>query len=608
MALVELGGPIEQGARTIPPVNKFNAFLDNYLNQVQKEPLAVLGTAAGIAIDRARDNTPVMNNETIADWNKRVPGLNIPSGTREATGKAILGNQMKSNILTAVSDNPQNNGVLALAGKVLGGTQRFIVNPTNVLALTVGGVVASSLAEGAALVGEKFLPEIPTLGRFFPELVQKATSSGLEGLLFGFVEGLISNSAEAARRKELEGEETSTREIVQKSINEAAVTGAGGFALDVAASGISKGFKILKGKFNDNPVMDEELQRRTEAENKTAFQDRVSQISENHKDAALENNPKAKELVDSVFDKTNQLAIKFKKAVPENQQVDSIISSIDEIKKSDIPSNQKMNSLAMVQRNLKEIGGGILEKNFKSINRDLNAYGRIFQVAKSEHDQLASILSDFRVVTPDDFSNIQKMAISQMEDGRAADAEPYINEMAVKNSQILNDRLQQAGFNRGRVLHAVLDSLDVIKERQNNLSDTIDSAKDLLKETKDKSERSLIKGVINGRQALHTITTHDRAVHELLATAITNGFKPSSGVEISSFLANQVTKDADFIGGYGKLIEDLNGEPVPNILARVEEKPEAFTPESKEEIKIEGQKKELARPIVQAAFKCLIGE
>ncbi len=610
MAVLGVGGPTEQGIREQPPVNKFNVFIDNYLEQANKGTTEVAGETAGIALDKARDNTPLLDETTKQDWTSRVPNLKIPDGTRQATGKALLNNQMKKNLNTAIVQDPQNNGTVAWAGAILGGTQRFILDPTVVAALGVGSFVK----EGAGLLASRYLPELPSLAKFFPEAAQKIVLAGIEGGTFGFSDALFRESAEAAQRKVLRGEDTPVKQFVQGAIDEAGLTALGGIGLDVAGRGIAKGFKLLEArKFNENPVMDEELSRREEVENKAQFQSNAQKIGDNHVKAATENVSQASQSVEKAAKESKEAIITFKKLRPEHEEINQLSETLDTINKSDAPLNEKVQGLAMIRRELSGLSktnDNILDEHVTTIDKNINSYVRNLSDSKLNEDvgSLSRILSDYRVITPNDVTNLKKVAIAQMQEGRAANVEPYINELVVQNSQNLIERLAESGINRGRVLHATLDSLDVIKNRESKLEDSLKNIEDLLKEAKEKPERQQLRGQRDGITALKSIVTGQRATHELIATALTNGFKPSTGEQITSFLANQTSVDSEIMGGYGKLIEDLGGEPVEDILARVEEKPESFTPESKAEQKILTDKKNLAKPIIEDAFKCLIGE
>ncbi len=609
MAVLGIGGPQEQGEREIPPVNKFAVFLDNYLQQAQKAPTAIAGETAGIAIEEARDNTPELDQDTIDSWNKDVPNLNIPQGTREATGRVLLSNQMKKNLNTSIVNDPQNNGKIAWAGTILGGTQRFILDPTVVASALIGGGVA----KGAALVGSRFLPEITSMAKFLPQAA-RAVKGGIEGGVFGFVDGLTRGTIEAKRRQVEEGEEIPSREVVKGAIDEAALTAGGGIVLDVAARGIGKGFRLLGDrKFNKQAVLDEELARREEDDNKKQFQDRVSKIRDNHLQSAKENIPRAQESVDKAFDSSESAIAKFKTEKPENREINGLSETLKTIKESDSPINEKIQGVALVRKELEDLSiknDGVLKDNIKDINKNVDRYVNNLSQAKLSDDvsSLSRILSDFRMITPDDFSNLKKVAIAQMEEGRAANIEPYINELVLQNSQNLMDRLDETGINRGQVLHSILDSLDVIKGRQKDIEDFLKRDQDALKTTKGKGKRAELKGSINGRIALQTAVVKQRAVHELLATAITGGFKGNTGEDIASFLQNQLSRDSEVLGGYDNLLREMNSEPIEDILAKVEEKPEPFTPESKEDIEKIQTRKSLAAPLIEDAVKCILGQ
>ncbi len=194
MGFLDAPSPLPSGTRGQPPaVSKFSQFLDNYLAQVQKSPTAQAGETAGIAIEEARDNTPVLDDVTRESWNKQIPNLNIAQGTREASARSILANQMKENLNTAIVKDPQNNSILAWSGEILGGVQRFILDPEVIVAALAGGAVG----EGAALVGSRFLPETSALAKFFPQIARAVGTTGLEGGVFGFVDGMTTGEIEA---------------------------------------------------------------------------------------------------------------------------------------------------------------------------------------------------------------------------------------------------------------------------------------------------------------------------------------------------------------------------------------------------------------------------
>jgi len=48
----------DTGERRIPPVSKFNAFLDNFINQVNQSPTVEFGQTAGIEIIKLQDDSP----------------------------------------------------------------------------------------------------------------------------------------------------------------------------------------------------------------------------------------------------------------------------------------------------------------------------------------------------------------------------------------------------------------------------------------------------------------------------------------------------------------------------------------------------------------------
>lgn len=621
MAFLGVGGP-EEGAEKVPaPTNPFMLFVDNFVNQVNKSPTGQLAETARIGIDKLFDKSAVLPDNIINSWKSQIPGLEIPSGTRMATGTVMRNDQMNTNNLNVIENDPQNNGVLGFTGTLVGGTDRFILDPTVLasaatgegaadllLGAEEGGAVGASEA-GGSLVDPSFLPEAPYVAQASPETSSSLIHSGITGGMFGITDGLFQGSIDALKKKQLLNEGTPVSQIVNNSLVKGGTFAGVGVGFDVALKDISQGMDLLKGKFDGNPDLDNELASRTEEENKNAFQERVSQIKENHRTSALGGSEKANEAIQNTFSKTKEAIQKFKEKNPENKRINILDSTVDEISKSDSPFNEKLEALSKTKLELAQLSskqGGFLDNNLKDINREINSYHRL--IRNTQPDELHKILSDFRMITPSDTAALTKITLAQAEAGRAADVEPYLNELVFQNSQVLSDRLDESGFNRGQVLHSVLDSLDVIREREKNIEDTIGNAKDLLSKTEDPEERSLLKGVISGRKVLREQATNQRATHEILATAISKGFKPASDLSITSYLKNQMSKDADFIGGYEKLSDELLGEAPSETLAKVEEKPEAFTPEGVDEAKRIKVRKDLAPKMSEAAVKCLLGK
>lgn len=621
MAFLGVGGPETGAEKTPPPVNPFMMFIDNFVNQVTKSPTGQLAETARIGIDKLSDDSAVLPQKIIDSWQSQIPNLKIPFGTRMATATVIRNDQMSANNLNVIENNPQNNGLLAYTGAILGGTDRYLLDPTVLgsaltgdgvgdllLGAEEGGAVGAAVS-GESLAGPSFLPEAPYVAQINPGTSTSLVRTGLIGGMFGVTDGLIKGSISAAQRKVVLDEGTPVGQVVRDSMKEGVTTALFAVGLHVASGAISEGMKLLSGKFDSNPDLDNELASRTEEENKNAFQKRVSQIQKNHKAAASGDSKEAQENIQNTFAKTKVAISKLKEREPENKRLDVLGSTVDEISKSDSPFNEKIDSIAKVKLELTQLSrkkGGFLNKDLKEINREINSYYSL--AGAPVEDKLQSVLSDFRMVTPSDFTALTKIATAQMEDGRAADVEPYLNQLVFQNSQILNDRLDAAGFNRGKVLHAVLDSLDVIKEREKNIEETVGNARDLLKETVDPEERNLIKGVIAGRDELRRQATNQRAIHEILATAISKGFEPASDLSVTSYLKNQMSNDADFIGGYQELSDELLGDAPSEALAKVEGEPEAFTPEGVEEAKKIKIRKNLAPKMSEAAVKCLLGE
>lgn len=641
MAVIGFGGPEEQGERLIPPVSKFQSFLSNYIGQVEKSPTGIAAETASIALEKALDKSEILPQEELNRLNERIPGLKIPQGTRTDTARALTRNQMQKNLNSSIVNDPQNNGKLAWSGAILGGTQRFVLDPTVITSALLAGGAGAAIARGSSLVASHLVPESVALGRFFPTIAQRLTLGGIEGGVFGFADGLTSSAIEGERRKVEEGEGFTTREVVRNAIDESIITSVGGIFLHAAAKSIFKGFKLLKGDFNKNPVLEEELANRAQEEEKKSQQERLESVRENLIKGAEENVVRGKESLNKAFENTDKAITQFQIARPDNVKINEIAENVRTIQKENIPLNEKAHALFLIKKELSDLsvqnnnilaeeklidvvlGEKFAEKFPRAaevtkvkvgplfdIEKELNNYTQsLADSTKAEGvNSLTQILSDFRMVTPNDFSNMQKTAIAQMQEGRSVNVEPYLNEVVGQNGRNLIERLDEAGFNKGQVLHAVLDSLDNIKNKEGEIKETLKNAKKLLKETKDKGERALIKGTIGGREALLTGTVQQRAVHELLATAITDGFKKNTGEEITSFLKNQTSRDADFEGGYQKLVEDLNNDTIESVLARVEEKPAPFTPEAAEDIEKINVRKELARPMIEDAFKCLTGE
>jgi len=606
MAFLGIGAPQEQGEQVTPPVSKFNQFIDNFVNQVNQSPTAELAQTAATEIVKLSDNSPVLPSSTIQSWNSQVPGLDIPAGTRTETGQVILTNQMKRNNLKWGANNPQNNGIVAWTGKIVGGTGRFVLDPAVLFSALTGA------AAGESLVGTRFLPEIPYFAKAFPELSVQMAKTGVEGGVFGLVDGLSSGEIGAAQKKVETGQDTTTGQIVRGAINESLITGIGGAALDVAARGIAKGIGLFKGGFNANPNLDEEVARRTEEATKQGIRERASQIGENQKAAALENVQKAQDSVANTKGALQDTISKFETDNPESSLTKGFSSYLDTVDKADVPLDSKIQSYQLARKPLSEFSfanNNSLGDELGEVDKHISAYNNLLAQPQANEgvDSLQGILSDFRMVTPNDYTALKKIAISQLEQGREVDVEPYLGEVVQQNARVLRDRLDDAGFNRGRVLHATLDSLDVVKKREVGLDEGIQKSRDLLKETTDKDERDFIQGTINGRTALKTVVTQQRAVHELLATAIADGFKKTSNEEITSYLQNQVSRDADFKGGYKKFAEELAGESSEERLARLEEEPAPFTPESKEEVEKLNSRKKLAPKISKEAIDCITG-
>ena len=640
MAIIEAGDPQEQGERLVPPVSKYGAFIANYLDQEQKSPTAVAAENFEITADKSIDRSPAIDEDTRVFRNKEIPNLDVPKGTPFNTADVIMSNQMKKNLNTAIVNNPKDDNLLSWAGFIAGGLQREVFDPSRIAAFGAAGVAGKGVLGGMQLIENSLLPESSALAKFIPKFFKQVIGSAATGGVYGFIDGMVGGATRARNNEITKGIHADSLQIVRGAIDEGVVTGGLAIGGEVAAKGIAKGFGLLKGNFKENPDMEEELARRETKEEKDKFEDRLKSIKENHIKAATENVKQGQQSVDNAFEAADKSITQFQIGRPENIKINELSETLRTLKNENVPVNEKVQGLMMVRKELSELSaqnddilgkrtlvdktlGPKLSEQFpRAADLKENKVGPLFEIDKhidnylrslsastnsEDMGSLTQILSDFRMVSPDDHVNLTKVAIAQMENGRAVDVEPYVSEIVHQNSRRLRDQLAQTGINRGRVLHAILDSLDVIKDREKDIGERLELAKNTLKETKDPEERSFVKGVINGRTALQTAVVRQRAVHEVLATAIADGFERPSGDSIAAYLQNQVSPDAEMFGGYDKLWQDLHGEPIDKTLARLEEKPEAFTPESREDIENLNARKSLVPEILKDAFKCVVG-
>lgn len=595
----------DTGERRIPPVSKFNAFLDNFINQVNQSPTAEFGQTAGIELIKLQDNSPIVPDEEIGERNKKVPGLEIPTGTRRQTFNAITENQVKRNYFRSISNDPANNGFLGWSGKIAGGTGRFILDPT-VVASALTGISAAG-----GLVGTSLLPEMPYFAEKFPQLSVEMGKGLVEGGVFGVTSGGIESLEDAAQRKVERGEGTTAGQIVRQTLNTGQLMGVGGALLPVAGRAISKGFKLIQGAFTDNPLLDTELAKRIDEVNKPGIQERVSKMQETHKEAALENQKSAQESVENTRKGLQDSITKFEKERPESKGSKGMSSYLDTIDKSDSPHDVKMQSYALIKKPLSELSesnNNILRDELKNVDGHIFKFNDLLEQEKAAQgiDSLEGILSDFRMITPNDMSALKKIGVAQLEQGREVDVAPYLSEAVVQNAKVLRDRLTDEGFNKGKVLHAIFDSLDAIKDREAGLEEGIKSAKEELTNTADKEERSVIQGVINGRVGLKSAVTQQRAVHELLATAVSDEFNSPSDEEISTYLGDQTASDHEK-GTFQSLANELSGETPEERIERLAQEPAPITAESTEELDNINEKVRLAPNVAEAAVKCLLG-
>lgn len=613
--------PERTGESDIPPVTKFDTLYQNINNMLLKTDTLGL---EGLAITKATkmfDDSAVLSDENIQSFNKQVPGLDIPSGTREDMAKVLTKLQIQKNLASSIAAAPESDSLVGGLGKTIGFVGEQLDPVDTIATLPVAGVVG----KGADLVGRALLPEAVSSLKFLPEALQPYVGAGIDGSVFGGSLGAVSGEIQSRRREIETGQKTPTSDIVKESIAGIPFGFLGGAAAyglgSVIGKGLGLGTKAIEKGSGEDVVQAEQtgqsqanLQQSLEKRQKEIQEDRgelqqkVSQIRENQRDAANAHVPNGDKLVRDMGDNYNEIIDKAQRTDLEDTSLDRIREENATIQSSNEPHNIKAQALTQVNENLRSYSAtnpDVIDEELKGSTDALNNYFAKAATANvnPDPDSVENILNNFRMTTGEDHVNMTKTAIAQMEQGRDIQIEPYINDAVARNSEKLVDRLEGAGIDRTKTLHSTLDSLDVVKEDQEKIQNQINELQDKVKAQDDAGKKNELRGQLAGLNDLLRTKTDQRAVHEVLAAALSNEFKQTPQFAVKSYLMNQLSKDADFKGGYQKLEDELKGPD----LEELKERPRAITDEGKDEEKVIKQKTALSKNMVEDAYNCLLG-
>lgn len=621
MGFLDVGSPQERfGKAQIPPASKFAQLQDTVNTMLSNTDTVGLAEWGMLKEKSFFDDSAPMGEQDIENAESDVPGLTIPKGTRVDTGRSLTNLQITKNFQKFVADDPRDNTAVSWLGKAIGGAG-YVGDP-------VDNLIALPLTAGASLAVKAFLPEFLSLTRLLPDALKPFVEAGQAGGVYGGGINLLSGEVQAARKKEETGIETLQSTIVKNAVERVPWNVGAGVGLYGVGRIIAKGVGLVgaglrKANGTDvlqsaqTPVEGQTLQdvvdqRKAQvAQDKEALQAKVSAIRENHAEGAEAVAPNGAQTVDKMVGATKEAVTEAQTKFPDDKKLASLDEQTDTINESNQPHSVKMQALSGVSEELSNFSlahDKVAGEEVKGANDILTEYQNQVATAmpNKDPDSIENILNNFRMTTPEDYNRFKNIGLAQMEAGRDVDVEPYINDAVANNSEKLVNRLEEAGHDREQILHSTLDSLEVVKEDQASLQDSMDSLSKRIEKVPEGSEKlkSALQGRLEGFKKLSDTKSDQIAVHEVLAAALSNEFKLTPKDAVKNFLMDQISRDAEFKGGYEALQNEFIGR---DRIESLEDEPKAFTEEGKEEESIIAQRKSLAPKMLEDAFKCLLG-
>ena len=500
---LEHSDTIENYENVSPQFSPSYQFANGITGALQQGALHNILYATKVAYHQATTNIDPLTSDERAGLQKQYPNFTYPNGIDKDEAQWITqdGLDMEDYKLVA-------NHATGFWGNLAARGGRFVGNALEPVSLVAGAALTTATLPEDLLVG----------GAAATTLTGLAAFRAAQGAVFSFGASTVEEASEALKDK-ITGQDYNA---VEGLANIGANTVMGGLLFGGGAFGWHGLTRTLADKLGE-PFIEAPVATVNAASK--AYSD-FATVGSNSDNATIRTAAKKIQYWNNEFPGNDSRKLPL---------MDNLLNATqDEVtaqgKNTSPEITKALNNVLAAHANLMTVHNGIVA--------DL-------PVGEQTHEKVANILRTATTIAPEDDAAIQRIAISQMQQGKDIDVEIPVKQAVYEQSQALRQRFIDAKLDPD----LVADTAD--ETRQNILSEIDKTASDIndvktqLKNNPDDEELVLKHENLRNKLAL---LQEQEGTHEFLSSSLRGTVEPPSGEEVKAYVERMKGTQDDLIG------------------------------------------------------------